>query len=99
MTHGKDPTLRYASGITGQKKCWELLAEKFDQFQTSCYTQQGVQTEVASVFKGLMTFIKLSQILNTHNQPLLSSPEFSPPDPELHLLFDGTVTRQKPGHL
>ena len=31
-----DPTLlRYASAaITQQKKCWELLAEKFDQFQT-----------------------------------------------------------------
>ena len=26
--------LPYASGITEQKKCWELLAEKFDQFQT-----------------------------------------------------------------
>ena len=45
-----DPTLlRYASGITEQKKCWELLAEKFDRFQTlRNYTpnnmQQGVQT-------------------------------------------------------
>ena len=30
-----DPTLlRYASAIPGQKKCWELLAEKFDRFQT-----------------------------------------------------------------
>ena len=30
-----DPTLlRYASAITEQKKCWELLAEKFDRFQT-----------------------------------------------------------------
>ena len=30
-----NPTLlRYASAITGQKKCWELLAEKFDWFQT-----------------------------------------------------------------
>ena len=29
-----DPTLlRYASAITEQKKCWELLAEKFDRFQ------------------------------------------------------------------
>ena len=25
---------RYASAITEQKKCWELLAEKFDRFQT-----------------------------------------------------------------
>ena len=32
----KDPTLwRYASAIKGKKKrCWELLAEKFDRFQT-----------------------------------------------------------------
>ena len=30
-----DPTLfRHASVITEQKKCWELLAEKFDRFQT-----------------------------------------------------------------
>ena len=30
-----DPTLlRYASAITEQKKCWELLAETFDQFQS-----------------------------------------------------------------
>jgi len=30
-----NPTLlRYASAITEQKKCWELLAEKFDRFQT-----------------------------------------------------------------
>ena len=30
-----NPTLLgYASAITEQKKCWELLAEKFDRFQT-----------------------------------------------------------------
>ena len=30
-----DPTLFcYASAITEQTKCWELLAEKFDRFQT-----------------------------------------------------------------
>ena len=30
-----DPTLlRYASAITEQNKCWELLTEKFDRFQT-----------------------------------------------------------------
>ena len=28
------PLLRYASAITEQKKCWELLVEKFDRFQT-----------------------------------------------------------------
>ena len=39
-----DPTLlRYASTITKQKKCWYLLAQKFDQFQTSCNNmQEGV---------------------------------------------------------
>ena len=42
-----DPTLlRYASVITEQKKCWELLAEKFDWFQTLRNNmQQGVQTD------------------------------------------------------
>ena len=31
----RDPTLlRYASAITEQKKSWELLAEKYDRFQT-----------------------------------------------------------------
>ena len=42
-----DPTLlRYAPPITEQKKCWELLAEKFDRFQTSDNNmQQGVQTD------------------------------------------------------
>ena len=43
-----DPTLlRYASAITEQKKCWELLvAEKFDVFQTTFNNmQQGVQTD------------------------------------------------------
>ena len=48
-----DPTLfRYASAITEQKKCWELLAEKFDRFQTvqqhattSKNMQHGVQTD------------------------------------------------------
>ena len=30
-----DPTLlRYASAITERKKCWELLAEKFETGQT-----------------------------------------------------------------
>ena len=42
-----DPTLlRYTLVITEQKKCWELLAEKFDQFQTLCNNmQQSVQTD------------------------------------------------------
>ena len=36
-----DPTLlHYASAITEQKKCRELLAEKFDRFQTLCNNSQ-----------------------------------------------------------
>ena len=56
-----DPTLlHYASAITEQKKCWELLAEKFDWYQTLRNDmQQGVQTDtictnnVVSVCSGL----------------------------------------------
>ena len=42
-----DPTLlRHDSAITEQRKCWELLAEKFDWFQTLRNNmQQGVQTD------------------------------------------------------
>ena len=42
-----DPTLlRYASAIMEQKKCRELLAVKFDRFQTLRNNmQQGVQTD------------------------------------------------------
>ena len=42
-----DPTLlRHASAITEQKKCWELLAEKCDRYQTLRNDmQQGVQTD------------------------------------------------------
>ena len=42
-----DPTLLpYASGITEQKKCWELLAKKSDWFQTFRNNmQRGVQTD------------------------------------------------------
>ena len=43
----RNPTLlRYPSAIKEQKKCWELLAENFDRFQTwRNNTQQGVQTD------------------------------------------------------
>ena len=66
-----DPTLlRYASAITEQNKCWELLAEKFDRFQTlrnntqqhptTCNrvckrTQHVTSNNVASVCSGLNT--------------------------------------------
>ena len=41
-----DPTLlRYALAITEQKKCWELLAEKFHWFQAlRNNTQQHLTT-------------------------------------------------------
>ena len=40
-----DPTLlRYASAITEQKKCWELLAQKFDQLQTLRNNSQQLPT-------------------------------------------------------
>ena len=59
------PLLRYESAITEQKKCWELLAEKFDRFQTlRNNTQQhatwcangrsGTSNNVASVCTGLI---------------------------------------------
>ena len=36
-----DPTLlRYASAITEEKNCWELLAETIDRFQTSRFNTQ-----------------------------------------------------------
>ena len=47
-----DPTLlRYASAITEQKKCWELLAEKFDRFQTLCNNTQQHPTTCNRVSK------------------------------------------------
>ena len=42
-----DPTLlRYASAITEQKKCWELLAEKFHRFPTLRNNKQQLQQDV-----------------------------------------------------
>ena len=39
-----DPTLLcYTLAITEQKKCWELLAEKFDQFQTLRNNRRNVE--------------------------------------------------------
>ena len=41
-----DPTLlRYASAIMEQDKCWELLAQKCDQFQTTPNNTQQNATE------------------------------------------------------
>ena len=42
-----DPTLlQYASAITEQKKCWDLLAQTFDRFQTLRNTSQQFPTAV-----------------------------------------------------
>ena len=47
-----DPTLlRYASAITEQKKCWELLAETFDRFQSLRNNTQQHPTICNSVCK------------------------------------------------
>ena len=70
--------LRHASGITEQKKCWELLAEKFDRFQTLLNNmQQGVQTDatcniqqcwelLANNVASVCTGLKTSNFLVTH---------------------------------
>ena len=48
-----DPTLlRYASAITEQKKCWELLAEKFDRFQNCTTTRNDIQKHATGCAKG-----------------------------------------------
>ena len=45
-----DPTLlRYASAITEQKKCWKVLAEKFDRFQNLRNNIQQHATGCANV--------------------------------------------------
>ena len=48
-----DPTLlRYASGITEQKKCWELLAEKFDRLKLCATTRNNIQQHAAGCANG-----------------------------------------------
>ena len=48
----RDTTLlRYASAITEQKKCWDLLAEKFDWFQTLRNNKQEQPTTCNRVCK------------------------------------------------
>ena len=45
-----DPTmLRYASAITEQTKCWELLAQKFDRIQT---LRNNIQEQAKGYAKG-----------------------------------------------
>ena len=45
------PLLRYALAITEQKKCWELLAQKFDRFHTLCSNPQRHGTTCNKVCK------------------------------------------------
>ena len=49
-----DPTLlRYASAITEQKKCWELLAEKFDTgFKLCVTTRNNIQQHATGCANG-----------------------------------------------
>ena len=83
-----NPTLlRYASAITEQKECWELLAEKFDRFQTlrnntqqyptTCNrvckrTQHVTSNNVASVCTGLSFFVGSLDL--GYHQPLYLLP-------------------------
>jgi len=53
-----DPTLlRYASAITEQKKCcnWELLAHKFDRFQTAQQLPKCAKFETGQTFSHVQT--------------------------------------------
>ena len=66
-----DPTLlRYASAITEQKKCWELLAEKFDWFQTlRNNTQQGVQTDATCNIQQCWELLVNNNVSSVCTQP------------------------------
>ena len=53
-----DPTLlRNTSAITEQKKCWELLAEKFDRFQTLLNNMQQHPTMLRPFARGFSLFL------------------------------------------
>ena len=50
------PTLLcYASAITEQENCWELLAAKFDRFQTLCNNTQQHATTSNNMQQGVQT--------------------------------------------
>ena len=48
---GDSTLLRYAPLITEQKKCWDLLAQTFDRFQTLCNNSQQHETTCNRVSK------------------------------------------------
>ena len=62
-----DPTLLcYASAIMEQKKCWELLAEKLDQFQILPNNmQQGVQMDATCNIQ--QCCVRLHRALRIHS--------------------------------
>ena len=67
-----NPTLlRYASAITEQNKCWELLGEKFDQFQTLCNNSQQHPTTCNRVCKRTqhVTFNSVGSCWSTMMRP------------------------------
>ena len=69
-----DPTLlRYSLAIKEQKKYWELLAEKFDWFQTLCNNmQQGVQTDATCNIQ--QCCVRLHGALEFQSFQVMSSP-------------------------
>ena len=62
-----DPTLlHYASAITGQNTCWELLAEKFDRFRTLRNNIQQYATERNIVGQQLSAFLDVTCCVRLH---------------------------------
>ena len=74
-----DPTLlRYASAITEKKKCWELLAEKFDRFQTLRNNmQQGVQTDATCNIQQCWELL-VNNVASACTQPKKDGCEYEP---------------------
>ena len=71
-----DPTLlRYASAITKQKKCWELLTEKFDRFPTLRNNTQQYPTTCNRMCKRTqhVTFSNVGSCWSTISRPLARS--------------------------
>ena len=74
-----DPTLlRYASAITEQKECWELLAQKFDRFQTLRNNTQQHPTTCNRVCK------RTQHVTSNNVAPVCTGLE----TPEFDLKFD-----------
>ena len=81
-----DPTLlRYASAITEQKKCWELLAEKCDWFQTLRNNTQQHPTTCSRVCKRTqhVTSNNVGSCWSTMFRPFAPSQTFQPTTPNI----------------